>query len=389
MDPLTVLLIVAGIWIVIYFIAQAIGIEKLSERGVDASFPFFLMIRTDRLNDFLTRMGKKFPRAFFNLGIVVAFGGMIYGLYLFTDNLLKFFIQPAAAGGVVPIIPGVTVTGLPLIYMLIGLAVTLLTHEFAHGLASSKDNVPIKSSGLLFFYVLFGGFVEPDEEAFQNDVGPRERMRLLAAGSFANLIWGMIFMLLIANFQGMMSIGFNSPSGAYIYEIQSESPADGVLEIGDVIIGLNETTISNWTEVGIFMDNALAEHELTIYTMNGTYTLILAANDLNASKGYIGIYGADYWEPKSGWEWIPGGPLFAFHSQQILVWCFIILVSVSIFNLLPIPMLDGDGLLTNALSLITSDEKKIAKIMWPLRILSLGIILLSIALSLITGKGLF
>ena len=389
MDPLTVLLIVAGIWIVIYFIAQAIGIEKLSERGVDASFPFFLMIRTDRLNDFLTRMGKKFPRAFFNLGIVVAFGGMIYGLYLFTDNLLKFFIQPAAAGGVVPIIPGVTVTGLPLIYMLIGLAVTLLTHEFAHGLASSKDNVPIKSSGLLFFYVLFGGFVEPDEEAFQNDVGPRERMRLLAAGSFANLIWGMIFMLLIANFQGMMSIGFNSPSGAYIYEIQSESPADGVLEIGDVIIGLNETTISNWTEVGIFMNNALAGHELTIYTMNGTYTIILAANDLNASKGYIGIYGADYWEPRSGWEWIPGGPLFAFHSQQILVWCFIILVSVSIFNLLPIPMLDGDGLLTNALSLITSDEKKIAKIMWPLRILSLGIILLSIALSLITGKGLF
>ena len=123
--------------------------------------------------------------------------------------------------------------------------------------------------------------------------------------------------------------------------------------------------------------------------MNGSYTVILAANDLNASKGYIGIYGADYWEPKSGWEWIPGGPLFAFHSQQILVWCFIILVSVSIFNLLPIPMLDGDGLLTNALSLITSDEKKIAKIMWPLRILSLGIILLSIALSLITGKGLF
>jgi membrane-associated protease RseP (regulator of RpoE activity) len=389
MDPLMVLLIVAGIWIVIYFIAQAIGIEKLNEKGVDAGFPFFLMIRTDRLNDFLTRMGKKFPRAFFNLGVVVAFGGMIYGLYLFTDNLLKFFIQPAAAGGVVPIIPGVTITGLPLIYMLIGLAVTLLTHEFAHGLASSKDNIPIKSSGLLFFYVLFGGFVEPDEEAFQNDAEPRERMRLLAAGSFANLIWGVIFLVLIANFQGMMSLGFNPPSGAYIYEIEGESPADGVLEIGDVIIGLNETTISTWEDIRYFMADARAESQLTIHTLESTYTIILAPNELNASKGYIGVFGADYWEPKTGWEWIPGGPLYAFHMQQILIWCFIILVSVSIFNLLPIPMLDGDGLLTNALSLVTDDEKKIMMIMWPLRIFSLGMILLSIALSLITGKGLF
>jgi membrane-associated protease RseP (regulator of RpoE activity) len=389
MDPFTVLLVVAGIWIVIYLIAQAIGIEKLNEKGVDAGFPFFLMIKTERLNNFLTRMGKKFPRAFFNLGIIVAFGGMVYGFWLFADNLLKFFIQPAAAGGVVPIIPGVTITGLPLIYMLIGLAVTLLTHEFAHGLASSKDDIPIKSSGLLFFYVLFGGFVEPDEEAFENDVGPRARMRLLAAGSFANLIWGLIFFLLIANFQGMMSIGFNSPSGAYIYEIQADAPADGVLEVGDVIIGLNETTISTWADVGYFMLDASSESQLTIHTLDNSYTIILAANELNASKGYIGIYGSDYWEPKPGWEWIPGGPLYAFHMQQILIWCFIILVSVSIFNLLPIPMLDGDRLLSNGLSLVIDDEKLIMKIMWPLRILSLGILLLSIALSLITGKGLF
>ena len=81
--------------------------------------------------------------------------------------------------------------------------------------------------------------------------------------------------------------------------------------------------------------------------------------------------------------------MYAFHMQQILFWCFIILFSVAIFNLLPIPMLDGDKLLSNGLSLVIDDEKTIMKIMLPLRIISLGIILLSIALSLITGKGLF
>ncbi|MFW9846281.1 MAG: site-2 protease family protein, partial [Candidatus Thorarchaeota archaeon] len=210
MDPLIFLVIAAAIWLLVYVIAQAVGIEKLNEKGVEAGTPFFLLIKTERLNALLTRWGKKFPRAFWNAGIVVAFGGMAFGFYLFGENFIKFFIQPAQAGGVVPIIPGVTITGLPLIYMLIGLAVTLITHEFAHGLASSKDEIPIKSSGLLFFYVIFGGFVEPDEDTF-NQVQPKSRMRLLAAGSFANLLTGLVVYLLIANFTPLMSIAYNPP----------------------------------------------------------------------------------------------------------------------------------------------------------------------------------
>ncbi|MFX0046393.1 MAG: metalloprotease, partial [Candidatus Hermodarchaeota archaeon] len=178
MDPVTILILILGFWLALYLVSRWVGVEKLNERGVDAGTPFFLMVKTARLNAFLTRMGKKLPRAFWNVGIVVAFGGMIFGFYIFADNFLKFFTTPAQAGGVVPIIPGVTITGLPMVYMLIGLAVTLITHEFAHGLASSKDEVPIKSSGLIFFFVIFGAFVEPDEEVFENQVGPKSRMRL-------------------------------------------------------------------------------------------------------------------------------------------------------------------------------------------------------------------
>jgi hypothetical protein len=150
------------LWLIIYAIAQYLGVERLQQKGVEAGTPFFFMWKTQRLNAFLTRMGKKFPLIFFNIGIVVGFGGMIFSFWMFGENLIKFFIEPAAAGGVVPIIPGVTITGLPLLYMLVGLAVAILTHEFAHGLASSRDNIPIKSSGLIAFLVLFGAFVEPD-----------------------------------------------------------------------------------------------------------------------------------------------------------------------------------------------------------------------------------
>lgn len=388
MDTLTAFALIAIIWLVVYFIAQTIGIERLQEKGIDAGMPFFFMWRTQRLNAFLTRMGKKFPKIFFNIGVVVGFGGMIFAFWIFGDNLIKFFVQPEAAGGVVPIIPGLTITGLPLIYMLIALAVTLLTHEFAHGLASSKDEITIKSSGLLAFLVLFGAFVEPDEEEFEKEATPQARMRMLAAGSFSNLAWGFVFLIILLNFNPMISIAYNPPSGAYIYELQEGSPAAQALDVGDVIIGLNDTIIANWSSVSLFMIDAGAGDQLTIHTLDGDVTIILAASELNASRGYMGIYGADYWEPKPGWNLILT-PMFVFHLNQVIFWCYLILLSVALFNLLPIPPLDGDKLLSNGLSLIIKDEKKIKYIMWPMRIAAFLIVVLSIVLSLWFGKGLF
>ncbi|MBN2229787.1 MAG: site-2 protease family protein [Candidatus Thorarchaeota archaeon] len=375
-------------WLIIYALAQYFGVERLKERGIEAGTPFFFMWRTERLNAFLTRMGKKFPLVFFNIGIVVGFGGMIFALFMFGENLIKFFTQPAEAGGVVPIIPGVTITGLPLLYMLIGLAVAILTHEFAHGLAASRDNIGIKSAGLLGFLVLFGAFVEPDEEAFKNNTTPQGRMRMLAAGSFSNIAWSFIFLAILMNFATIASIAYYPPSGAYIYQISEGSPAAETLQVGDVIIGLNDTVIANWSAVSVFMADAPAGAQLTIHTLDGNHTIILAANELNTSKGYIGVFGADYWEPKPGWDLFLD-PMFIFHSQQIILWCYIILISLAVFNLLPIPLLDGDGLLSNGLSLLTSDEKKIKIVMYPIRIAAFLIVILSIILSLIMGKGIF
>jgi len=385
MDTYQALLLIFVIYILVYIIAQALGIEKLQEKGLEAGTPFFIMWKTERLNAFLTKMGKKFPKAFFNLGIVVAFGGMAIGFYLFGDNLLRFFFVPETAGGVVPLIPGVTIQGPQLVYLLIGLAITLLTHEFAHGLASSKDDIPIKGSGLIFFLVLFGGFVEPDEDVFEQEASPQARMRLLAAGSYANLIWAFIFLVLLTNVGAILSLGYNSPSGAYIYDVASESAAFGNIEVGDVIIGLNGTDIDTWADVSIFMQNALSNTTLTVQTPSETFDITLGMNPANHTKGYIGIYGADYWQPKLAFL----DPMIPFHFQMTLQWTFLILFSVSLFNLLPIPFLDGDKLLENALSLRIKDEKKIKYIMYPARIIAFLIVILSIVLTFLTGKALF
>jgi len=388
MDALTTLAIIGVFWLIIYAIAQYIGVERLQEKGIEAGTPLFFMWKTERLNAILTRIGKKFPVIFFNIGIVAGFGGMIFAFWMFGDNLIKFFVQPAAAGGVVPIIPGVTITGLPLVYMLIALAVAILTHEFAHGLASSRDNITIKSSGLLAFFILFGAFVEPDEEEFEKEATPKARMRLLAAGSYSNLIWSFVFLVILANFGTIASIAYNPPSGAYIYQLSPESPGAEALSVGDVIIGLNDTEIESWNEVSLFMTNATAGSQVTIHTLDGDVTIILARMETNETKGYIGVYGTDYWEPKAGWDLLLT-PMFIFHAQQIVFWCYLILISLALFNLLPIPMLDGDKLLSNGLSLYIKDERRVRMIMYPIRIAAFLIVILSIVLSLIMGKGLF
>jgi Zn-dependent protease len=202
------------------------------------------------------------------------------------------------------------------------------------------------------------------------------------------MIWAFIFVFLIANFATMMSLAYNPPNGAYIYQISDGSPAASALEVGDVIIGLNDTEIANWTAVSYFMVDAEAGSLLTIHTLNGDVNVTLAPSEANATRGYIGVYGADYWEPKPGWDLFLD-PMFAFHLERIIFWCYLINISLALFNLLPIPILDGDKLLLNALSLRIKDEKKVKLIMWPIRIAAILIVVLSIVFSLILGKGLF
>jgi membrane-associated protease RseP (regulator of RpoE activity) len=213
-------------------------------------------------------------------------------------------------------------------------------------------------------------------------------MRLLSAGSYANFITGFVVLILIMNFNPIMSVAFNQPTGAFIYETEPGTAGAEALQFGDVIIGLNDTDIDSWNEVGDFLAGVPSGTNVTIHTLEGSATITLGGHPQNETRGYIGIYGTDYWEPKPGWDLFLN-PLYVFHVNQILVWSWIILISVGLFNLLPIPLFDGDKILRDGLRHITKDEKKIQYVMWPARILAISIVLLSIGLSLWMGKGLF
>jgi len=390
LNPWIVLLI---IWIIIMAIGKSFDVKK---RGIEIA-PFMIMYKTERLNQFLRKIAKKSPRfwrALWDLGIVVGFFGMGYIFYTLYMNLVAFFTAPANAGAVVPIIPGITVSGMPLVYILIGLTITLLTHELAHGIAAEADDIPVKSSGLVFLLVLIGGFVEPDEEVIKK-APIRKRMRVYGAGSFSNIIFGFLFMIMIMNFPALISLTNQPAAGVYVYNIQQGGPADGVITPGTIIYSLNGTQIETWTDLGMFMQNTTPGSILIINTSNGILQLTLGTNPSNPNIGYIGIYGTTYYPPRPWATWID--PMVPTHLYMTLTWSMIVLISVGMFNLLPLIPLDGDYLLSDLLTKALKEKHIIIKqkeikaksiILNSVRLLSLVILALNFIMTFLTGKPL-
>ena len=209
-------------WVVISLIFWGIvlALVFLLRKRKDAIYVFFPLIalmKTKKLNKFITRIGKKAPKfwkGFWTVGIFVSFGLMIFAMYFFFINLFNLIFFPKPENIVAPLIPGVTID-LPLFaYLILPILFIMTTHEFAHGIAASAENVDVKSTGVLgagfFFLIGFGAFVEVDErELYSSKYKRNTRLRISAAGTYVNgvtfviaTVLFIIFPLLISPFYG-------------------------------------------------------------------------------------------------------------------------------------------------------------------------------------------
>ena len=201
MDPtITVLAFYLVIWGGIYLVGKVLKAERF---GFVLS-PLYFMYKTTALNEWIGSLAGKrrgLWRTLGNAGIAVGVGLMVYAIYLLGSNLFNLFFRVEAATSIQPVIPvpGLTISWESFPYIVIAISLVLATHELAHGIATRVDNVPLKSAGVFVAVVLFGGFVEPDEEGLEK--APNQtKMRVYAAGSFTNAAIGLVVLLLFANF---------------------------------------------------------------------------------------------------------------------------------------------------------------------------------------------
>lgn len=362
MDPVIFLLIVGFSWLSLNAISRTHWFDvKNPEIGLGYAF-----YRTTKLNNIIDRLAKikrgvwKF---IWDVGVISGLGILIVSLIIFTINIPLFF-QPTTDGttsaiALTPVIPGITISFQTLPYFLIAIMISAIVHEFAHGIAARVEEVDLKSTGIFIFLVLFGAFVESDEKSLAQK-SRRSKIRIMAAGALANMVVAGILILIL-----IIPVGFPllitplydpEPRGTVILEIIPNYPAslEG-MKVGYAIIGINSS--NGYQEIlsyGDFRDysasSVLPNQTLTFYFDGDIDPIVLRTDSHpdNSSKGFIGIRSWDYFKPR----FFPPFPIFnliPYWSLQTILYVFMINFILAIMNLLPVPFLDGDKLLTEFL----------------------------------------
>ena len=228
--------------------------EKWRNRGITVSslygIPLAVFLRTTRglnLLDWLSRP-KRFWRIVASAGIplvVLCMGYFLALVLLMTYLMIQAPPQPSSynAPRNILLIPGLN-EYVPFVWGWIALFVTMVVHEFAHGILSRVEGVRVKSMGIITLFIApIAAFVEPDEEELFGTkdkpplVSKAARIRILSAGVISNFL---VAALAMALFFGPV-IGAISPvDRVIVVDVQDGSLAqEAGLENGMAIQDVN------------------------------------------------------------------------------------------------------------------------------------------------------
>ncbi len=393
MDSLTFIILIGFVWIVLTGISR-ISWFNVTNPEIGLGFAYY---RTTRLNAMISKIGERgkiFWKVLWDIGIIAGLGILFTGLIVFSINIITFFLPKSSNVtpiAITPVIPGITVSFASLPYFIVAIMIGAMVHEFAHGIAAINEKVSLKSTGIFVFLLFFGAFVEPEEETILK-ASSRSKMRIMAAGGLANMIFAVFFLLVLLLPMGipfLISPLYETEStGALIVNTVPGTPArqEGI-RTGFVIIGIESekgyfsifsgSDFVTFVQAEVFINQSLIFHfngdrdPITLITMNKAK---ITNKTIDNSTGFIGIATWNYNEPKflSDIVFIRLIPYWLFYT---VLYTFMVNLMLALMNLLPVPFLDGDKLLAAFLG-----EKNQALHKW-IKYFALIVLFLNFALS--------
>lgn len=236
--------------------------ENWKRRGITTwgPIPVAIFIRTKRGLDLLDRLSrpKTLWRVIATAGVplvVLSMGYFLMLVLLMAYLMIKSPPEPSSynAPRNILLIPGVN-QYIPFVWGWIALFVTMVVHEFSHGILSRVEGVRVKSMGLVTILIApIAAFVEPDDEELYGTkdkppiVGKGARIRIISAGVISNFI---VAAIAIALFFGPV-IGSIAPvDRVMISDVQSGSIAEQAgLQSRTIILDVNSKETNNLTDV--------------------------------------------------------------------------------------------------------------------------------------------
>ena len=271
-------------------------------KTIEFSFPFLIL----RLKNGIGLMDKisKFPYvkssgwAFLYLMpllAIVAVYVLLFTLSIYiTEPIIRDSAREAGPSSLL-LIPGIN-PFLPIFYGWVGIFVGILVHEGAHGVMAKALDVPVKSSGLLLLFVVpIGAFVEVDDENahYKNKSNLNVSGRIIAAGSGANFLFGLIALLLLASVVGTMQ---PVSSGVPVGQVFLDYPAhNSGLMPGDYIVMIDDSDIENIDDLGnklsAYGPDDIVQVDIVRKTGPHSFSITLAEHPDYDDRAFLGVVG--------------------------------------------------------------------------------------------------
>lgn len=275
-------------------------------------------------------------------------------------------ISPTAA-------PGILL--LPWWIWIIGIAVVVIPHELFHGIMCRLEKIRIRSVGWLLLLFIPGAFVEPDEKQLKK-AKRIVKLKVYAAGSFANILTAMVLLLALFSLSGLFV-----PAGAS-FRLANDSPAhkanlsgsiteiDGkkILGVEDLQSVLRSKKTGDVVEIKTVGDKGIAP----VFSLReplaprfglvadqsrvGTYKITLAEHPKQKERAYLGVDASSF---LPAFDFSLAQTLFLY---QLLFWVFVFSLGIGLVNLLPIKPLDGGLFFEELVGHFTKETQAIVKV---------------------------
>ena len=251
------------IWIIVLIAIWHLLLISLESTGhldrIDSTriLGFILMLRTKKGKNILDRISsfKRFWKFFGEISIWICLSVMALVVFVLLISAFSTIMNPRdeyIPASDVLFIPGVT-SFVPFWWPVIALIVTLVIHEYSHGIQARVHGMRLKSFGLLLMGPLpLGAFAEPEQDEMTR-APRRERMRLFAAGPSINIFATYIAVLLLS----LVSTGLiANQEGIHIKEIyEGESAQEAGLNPYESIIEINGSIITDYDSFSSALNN--------------------------------------------------------------------------------------------------------------------------------------
>ena len=335
-------------WVVIVLAAKGLRLEK---HGFEIK-PYSLTYKNYKVQSVLTKLlgrTKRGIRVFADVSVVAGFLMMGFAFWFLLNNISNYFVEPSEFAELTVLIPGVTLTSSASItYFFLSIPIVLIIHEGAHGIVATLEKIKIKTGGFAIFIALFAGFVEPDEEEF-NNAKKISKLRVIGAGATSNVIFSFALgAILLTN--PLFAIILPEPIQGYFYEspdgvlvlslIEGAGAENAGMQPNDIITAINEINVI--TPLDFQKVDLTPGETVSVTILRGEqelqFPVVITPAPDDPERGLIGIM------RDNSFAYKPVLNFIEWNNPQLsmfLLWLWMISFFIGIINMLPLPILDG------------------------------------------------